>query len=77
MKDNTASMYQSLGISEEVLRAGDALEQELLPKFREFDRTAEYNQMKVIHAMQKNRVSEGCFHYASGYGYNDQGRDTL
>ena len=27
--------------------------------------------------MQKNRVNEGCFHYASGYGYNDQGRDTL
>lgn len=77
MKDNTASIYHSLGISEEVLRAGDALEQELLPRFREFDRTAEYNQMKVIHAMQKNRVSEGCFSYASGYGYNDQGRDTL
>ena len=27
--------------------------------------------------MQENRVSEGCFQYASGYGYNDRGRDTL
>ena len=27
--------------------------------------------------MQENRVSEGCFNYVSGYGYNDQGRDTL
>ena len=38
---------------------------------------AEYNQLKVLHAMQENKVSEGCFNYASGYGYSDQGRDTL
>ena len=38
---------------------------------------AEYNQLKVIHAMQENRVCEACFNYASGYGYSDQGRDTL
>ena len=38
---------------------------------------AEYNQLKVIKAMQDNRVSAGCFNYASGYGYDDQGRDTL
>lgn len=33
--------------------------------------------MKVIHAMQKNRVSEACFGASSGYGYNDLGRETL
>ena len=65
-------MYQKLGISEEVWAYGQIRE-----RFREFDRTAEYNQLKVIHAMQENRVNEGCFHYASGYGYNDDGRDTL
>ena len=41
------------------------------------DEIAEYNQLKVIKAMQDNRVSAGCFNYASGYGYDDQGRDTL
>ena len=41
------------------------------------DEVAEYNQLKVLHAMQENKVSEGCFNYASGYGYNDMGRDTL
>lgn len=74
---NSDTIYQLLGISEEVLHVGNALEEELLPRFREFDQIAEYNQMKVLHAMQKNRVSEGCFHYASGYGYNDMGRDVL
>ena len=37
----------------------------------------EYNQLKVIAAMQKNRVSAECFNASSGYGYNDLGRDTL
>ena len=70
-------MYQNLGISKVVLDAGNRIEQELKPRFANFDKVAEYNQLKVLHAMQKNRVNEGCFHYASGYGYNDQGRDTL
>ena len=33
--------------------------------------------MKVIKAMQENRVSAECFNMSSGYGYNDLGRDTL
>lgn len=33
--------------------------------------------MKVIKAMQDNRVSEACLLGTSGYGYNDIGRDTL
>ena len=71
------SMYQKLGISEEVWKYGQKTEESLKERFRGFDETAEYNQLKVIHAMQENRVSEGCFNYVSGYGYNDQGRDTL
>ena len=70
-------IYAKLGISEEVLKFGRKIEEELMPRFQKFDETAEYNQLKVLHAMQENRVSEGCFQYASGYGYNDMGRDTL
>ena len=77
MEINFETMYQDLGISKEVMDVGNKIEQELLPRFQAFDKTAEYNQLKVLRAMQKNRVSDGCFNYASGYGYNDQGRDTL
>ena len=38
---------------------------------------AEYNQAKVIGAMQKNRVSAQCFAATTGYGYDDVGRDNL
>ena len=73
----TKNMYQELGISEEVWAYGQKIEEKLKERFRGFDETAEYNQLKVIRAMQENRVSEACFNYASGYGYNDLGRDTL
>ena len=73
----TETIYEQLGISKEVWAFGQKTEEKLKERFEEFDRNAEYNQLKVIHAMQENRVSEGCFNYVSGYGYNDLGRDTL
>ena len=73
----TETIYEQLGISKAVWAFGQKTEEKLKERFEEFDRNAEYNQLKVIHAMQENRVSEGCFNYVSGYGYNDQGRDTL
>lgn len=77
--ENTESqyMYKQFGISADVWTYGRMIEETLRDRFRQFDETAEYNQLKVIRAMQENHVSEGCFHYASGYGYSDMGRDTL
>jgi cystathionine beta-lyase family protein involved in aluminum resistance len=69
--------YKELGISAEVLAFGEKMEAELLERFAEIDARAEANQLKVIAAMQKNRVSAECFAATSGYGYNDLGRDTL
>ena len=69
--------YKNLGISEEVYRYGAKIEERLKDRFKEIDERAEYNQMKVLRAMQENRVSAECFNSTSGYGYNDMGRDTL
>ena len=69
--------YERLGISPEVSAFGEKIEASLKQRFEEIDARAEYNQLKVLKAMQDNRVSAGCFNYASGYGYDDQGRDTL
>lgn len=74
---DTKEMYKELGISEEVYAYGENILNPLKERFQEIDQMAEYNQLKVLHAMQENKVSEGCFNYASGYGYSDQGRDTL
>ena len=69
--------YETLGISKEVLDFGTSVEKELKERFDKIDTNAEYNQLKVIAAMQKNKVSAECFQASSGYGYNDLGRDTL
>ena len=51
-------MYGDLGISKEVLEYGARIEAALEDRFTEIDGNAEYNQLKVIAAMQKNRVSD-------------------
>ncbi len=74
---NLEHYYEQMGLSKEVIAFGDNILQELSPRFLEFDKTAECNQMKILAAMQKCHVSEACFQATSGYGYNDLGRDTL
>lgn len=70
-------MYQSMGISKEVYDFGKEILEGLQTRFEAIDEVAEYNQMKVLHAMQECRVSDIHFAATTGYGYNDLGRDTL
>ncbi len=70
-------MYHSLGISREVYEYGEAILEHLKERFVTIDDNAEYNQLKVVKAMQENQVSEACLLGTTGYGYNDMGRDTL
>ena len=70
-------LYESLGISQEVYEYGEGILEALKERFAAIDETAEYNQLKVIAAMQKAHVSAECFNASSGYGYDDIGRDTL
>lgn len=69
--------YKEFGISEAVYRFGQEALDALRERFRKIDETAEYNQLKVIRAMQAAGVSEACLLGTTGYGYNDLGRDTL
>lgn len=71
------NQYSEMGISNEVYEFGERVLESLKERFEKLDQIAEHNQMKVIHAMQKNRVSAECFNQATGYGYDDVGRDTL
>ena len=74
---NTEAMYESLGVSAEVYAYGEAILDGLKERFARIDETAEYNQCKVLGAMQKNRVNATHFAATTGYGYNDAGRDNL
>ena len=70
-------LYESMGISKEVILYGESILEELKERFDAIDAVTEYNQAKVIHALQECKVSEACLLGTTGYGYNDMGRDTL
>lgn len=69
--------YLSSGIDGEVYDYCDRIQQGLQGRFAEIDEVAEYNQMKVVRAMEQCRVSAACFESSTGYGYDDLGRETL
>lgn len=70
-------MYESLGIDRKVLEYGNSILDNLRERFAEYDKVAEYNQLKVLKAFRECRVSENCFYETTGYGYNDRGREVL
>jgi cystathionine beta-lyase family protein involved in aluminum resistance len=70
-------MYETLGISGKVYDYSLKVLDRLSERFREIDRVAEYNQLKVIYALQKNRVGSEHMSGTTGYGYNDGGREAL
>ena len=75
--NNPINMYKGMGISQEVYELGESVLKKLSDRFAQIDQVAEYNQAKVLSAMQKNRVSAACFAATTGYGYDDVGRDNL
>lgn len=70
-------LYEQMGISRRVMELGDEVCDSLKDRFAGYDKTAQANQLKVIAAMQKNRISAEHFNGSTGYGYNDAGRDDL
>lgn len=66
-----------LDISPEVRRLGQQAEKTIRPLFERIDEISERNTEKVLAAFAKNRVAEAMFAGTTGYGYDDQGRDTL
>ena len=71
------TMYEQLGVSRAVYEYGESVLRDLRPRFDAIDQTAEINQGKVLHAMQKNKVNATHFAATTGYGYDDEGRDNL
>lgn len=72
-----AAQYAAFGISEAVLNFARPVLDQLRPRFDQIDETAEYNQLRVIHAMQVNHIGEAHLKGTTGYGYDDIGRDGL
>lgn len=71
------SIYQTLGLSREVYDRGEEVLVHLQERFKKIDAIAEYNQAKVLAAMQEHKIGANHFAATTGYGYDDDGRERL
>ena len=71
------SYYEKLGVGQDVVKYVESCETRILSQFKQIDDIAEYNQLKVLHAMQENRLSDIHFNWNTGYGYDDIGREAV
>lgn len=70
-------MYKQFNINDKVLKFSEEVLNDLKDRFKKIDEIAEYNQLKVLKAMQNNKIDAECFNSSTGYGYNDIGRAKL
>ncbi|MBQ3427674.1 MAG: methionine gamma-lyase family protein [Clostridia bacterium] len=75
--NKTDYIINSLGVSREAVELVEAAEKDIEHVFARMEEIAELNQLKVMKAFSDNRVSERHFIPTTGYGYDDDGRDTL
>jgi len=74
---NGYSYLTNIGVDHKIIALSREAESEISEAYGRADGVAEYNQLKVLDAMRKNKLSEAHFAGSTGYGYNDMGRDTL
>ena len=74
---NKYTYYDKLGVNPSVVQYVEQCEHAITSTFSKIDDIAEYNQLKVLHAMQENRLSDIHFNWNTGYGYDDIGRDAV
>ena len=70
-------MYQTLGISDDVVKLIEEAEKDCQEEFSKIDRNGYFNSLKVLSSFHKNEITESHFNATTGYGYNDLGREGI
>jgi len=78
MQATTKQMLKTkYGISDKVISLYEQAMDDIKEDFERYDEIREFNQLKVLNALQEERISDSHFTNSSGYGYGDIGRDSL
>ena len=64
-------------IDEKIINFVNKNEEKLRKDFKKFSDIAKYNQVKVLKAMQAEKLKSTDFNWTTGYGYGDVGRDKV
>ncbi|MEG1311947.1 MAG: methionine gamma-lyase family protein [Romboutsia sp.] len=65
------------GLDDEIFELSEDVMNDIKDEFEQIKKVREYNQYKVLKAMQKARLSDNHFNWTTGYGYNDLGREKI
>ena len=65
------------GLDNETFELSEEVMKDIEPQFEKIKKIREYNQYKVLKAMQEARLSDNHFNWTTGYGYNDIGREKV
>ena len=64
-------------IDSKIIKFVNNIEKKLQDKFQEISDIAQYNQVKILKAMQEEGLKATDFNWTTGYGYGDIGRDKV
>lgn len=68
---------EKYNIDSKIIEFVNNIEEKLQDRFKEFSNIAQYNQVKILKAMQEEGLKATDFNWTTGYGYGDIGRDKV
>ena len=77
LKETSDLLKEFYGLDDETFQLSNEVMEEIKDKFEEIKEIREYNQYKVLKAMQNAHLSDNHFNWTTGYGYNDIGREKI
>lgn len=77
LKETEELLLNNYGIDEKIFNLAKEVDKDIQPQFDKMREIREYNQLKVLNAMQESHLSDNHFNWTTGYGYNDLGREKV
>lgn len=77
LKETEELLLKNYGIDRNIFELSKEVDRDIQPQFNKMRDIREYNQLKVLNAMQEAQLSDNHFNWTTGYGYNDLGREKV
>lgn len=77
LKETSELLKEYYGLDEETFELSNEVMEDIKEQFDKIKEIREYNQYKVLRAMQRANLSDNHFNWTTGYGYNDIGREKI
>jgi len=77
LKETSELLKEYYGLDDETFDLSNEVMEDIKDQFEKIKQIREFNQYKVLRAMQRAHLSDNHFNWTTGYGYNDIGREKI